>query len=125
MSEQEEFILIIDDDPDLLDLMSLAFEDEGYRVLANRNGREALESIATTMPDLILLDMRMPVMNGWEFANEFRARHGRAAPIVIISAGENVGQQAEQVGADGYVSKPFEVDALLRTARATLDAADG
>jgi DNA-binding response OmpR family regulator len=53
-------------------------------------------------------------MNGWEFAREFRARHGRAAPIVVVTAAENARARAAEVGADGWLSKPFEIDDVLR-----------
>jgi CheY-like chemotaxis protein len=66
------------------------------------------------MPGLIMLDMRMPGMNGWEFAREFRARYGRAAPIVVVTAAENARARAAEVEAEEWLSKPFEIDDVLR-----------
>jgi CheY-like chemotaxis protein len=65
------------------------------------------------MPGVILLDMRMPVMNGWEFARAFAERHGRACPIVVVTAAENARLRAEEIGADAWLEKPFDVDAVL------------
>jgi CheY-like chemotaxis protein len=53
--------------------------------------------------------MRMPGMNGWEFAREFRTRHGRGCPIVVVTAAENARQRAEEIGAEGWLAKPFDL----------------
>ena len=66
------------------------------------------------MPGLILLDMRMPGMNGWEFAREFRARHGRAAGIVVVTAAENARARAAEAEAGGWLWKPWRIDDVLR-----------
>ena len=67
------------------------------------------------MPGVILLDMRMPVMNGWEFAREYHTRYGgEAAPIVVVTAAENARARAEEIGADGWLEKPFEIEDVLR-----------
>jgi CheY-like chemotaxis protein len=107
-------VLVVEDDADLVSLMELVLSDAGYRVRTAPEGGAALARIAEEMPGLILLDMRMPGMNGWEFAREFRARHGRAAPIVVVTAAENARARAAEVGADGWLSKPFEIDDVLR-----------
>ena len=79
-------ILVVEDDPDLLALVEMFLAESGRRVRTAPEGRAALARVAEEMPGLILLDMRMPVMNGWEFAREFRARYGRACPIVVVTA---------------------------------------
>lgn len=109
-------ILVVEDDPDLLALVELILRDAGYRVETASDGRTALARIAVEMPALILLDMRMPGMNGWEFALEFRARHGRATPIVVVTAAENARARAEEIGAEGWLAKPFDLDDVLRIA---------
>ena len=77
---------------------------------------KAKAAVAARMPSLILLDMCMPVMNGWEFAKQFHATYGEAAPIVVITAAEQALQSAREVGAGGALPKPFDVDMLLKTA---------
>lgn len=107
-------VLVVDDDVDLLALVASVLREEGFEVSTAENGREALDAVSRGMPDLILLDMKMPVMNGWEFSREFRTRHGGAAPILVLSAADDARKRAAEIGADGLVSKPFELDALLR-----------
>jgi CheY-like chemotaxis protein len=63
---------------------------------------------------LVLLDMRMPVLDGWGFARKFR-ESGKRAPIIVMTAAENARRWAEEIGADGYLAKPFELDALIST----------
>jgi len=107
-------VLVVEDDSDLVSLMELVLSDAGYRVRTAPEGGAALARVAEEMPGLILLDMRMPGMNGWEFAREFRARHGRAAPIVVVTAAENARARAAEIEAEGWLSKPFEIDDVLR-----------
>jgi CheY-like chemotaxis protein len=109
-------ILVVEDDRDLLALMEMILCDAGHRVRTATDGRAALARVAEEMPALILLDMRMPVMNGWDFAREFRARHGRAAPIVVVTAAENARRRADEIGADGWLAKPFDLDDVLTLA---------
>jgi len=109
-------ILVVEDDPDLLALVEMILSDAGYPVLTAPEGRTALLRVAEEMPALVLLDMRMPVMNGWEFAREFRARYGRAVPIVVVTAAENARDRAEEIGAEGWLAKPFELEDVLRAA---------
>ena len=77
-------------------------------------GQEALERVAQEMPAVILLDMKMPGMDGWEFAREFRDRYDHLAPIVVLTAAEDARKRVEEIGAEGYLSKPFEIDDLIR-----------
>lgn len=106
-------MLVVEDDQDLSALLDLVLSDAGYDVRVAGDGRAALRRLEEQMPGVILLDMRMPVMNGWEFAREFRARHGRACPVVVITAAENARLRAEEIGADGWLAKPFDLDAVL------------
>lgn len=107
-------VLVVEDDPDLSGLMKIILGDAGYPVRVAENGVVALARVAEEMPGVILLDMRMPVMNGWEFAREFRARHGRrGARIVVVTAAENARLRAQEIDADGWLEKPFELEAVL------------
>lgn len=118
-------ILVVEDDPDLSALVEMILRDAGYRVRTAPEGRAALAAVAEEMPGLVFLDMRMPGMNGWDFAREFRERHGRAAPIVVVTAAEDARARAEEIGADGWIAKPFELedvlDAAARHARPSVD----
>ena len=107
-------VLVVEDDLDLLGLMEMLLADAGYPVRTAGDGQRALERVAEGMPGLILLDMRMPVMNGWEFAREFRNRYGRACPIVVVTAAENAQLRAMEIEAEGWLAKPFELDDVLR-----------
>ena len=106
-------VLVVEDDQDLSALLELVLADAGYAVRVAGDGLAALRRVEEAMPGVILLDMRMPVMNGWEFAREFRARYGRACPVVVVTAAENARLRAEEIGADGWLAKPFDLDAVL------------
>ena len=106
-------VLVVEDDPDLAALVEMVVAEAGYPVRTAADGAMALARVEEEMPGLILLDMRMPVMNGWEFARAFRARHGRAAPIVVVTAAENAHRRAEEIEADGFLEKPFEIEEVL------------
>ena len=106
------FVLIVDDDPDLLDVTSFVIENEGMTVETARNGEEALALLATgRLPALVLLDLMRPVMNGWEFltavANDPVLRE---LPVVVLTAAEH----AHVPGALEVLSKPMDLKALLR-----------
>jgi CheY-like chemotaxis protein len=106
-------VLVVDDDPDILDAVCDILEGEGYRVARARHGLEALERLEAERPSLVLLDLMMPVMDGPAFAAALRQRRmERPVPVVVISADGNP-QKAQAVGAQGYLAKPFDIDALL------------
>jgi DNA-binding response OmpR family regulator len=106
-------VLVVEDDPDLLALVEMLLADAGHRVRTAPEGRAALARIEEELPGLILLDMRMPGMNGWDFARELRARHGSPCPIVVVTAAEDARRSAEAIGADGFIAKPFDIDEVL------------
>ena len=106
-------ILVVDDDPTILDFVALALNDEGYEVETATDGRAALEAVRRQPPDLILLDMRMPIMDGWQFAEAYAAMPGPHAPIVVLTAAEDAAALAAEIHAQGYVAKPFALDDLL------------
>jgi len=104
-------VLVVDDDPDILDALSEILHVEGYEVQRARNGREALQRLEEGLPDLVLLDLMMPVMDGWEFA---RSLSGDARPpIIVLSADRNVSSRAREIGAVEWLAKPFELSELL------------
>lgn len=115
-------ILIVEDDDDLRDLVRTMLELEGFDVRTAQHGLEALARVAEHMPDLILLDIKMPVMDGRNFTVEFKARHGGSVPIVVMTAAEHAANRAQELGALGWLSKPFAYDELVKTVRSHLSA---
>jgi len=106
-------ILAVDDDPSILDLLTDILTGEGYRVLPAQNGAEALRVLEGDRPCLVLLDMRMPTLDGWGFASAMRDR-GLKLPVVVVTAAENARAWAQEIGADAYLAKPFQLKDLLR-----------
>lgn len=106
-------ILVVEDDNDVRFLVSEELEQHGYVVAQARNGLEALAAVAEEWPNVILLDMRMPIMDGWRFVSELRKRYGRVAPLVVMTAAANAGERAREVEANGWLAKPFELDAVV------------
>jgi two-component system chemotaxis response regulator CheY len=111
-------VLVVDDDPDILDALSEILEAEGYDVQRARNGREALQRLEQGLPDLVLLDLMMPVMDGWEFARSLAP--GARPPIIVLSADRNVSAKAKEIGALGWLAKPFELSELLEAVRSVV-----
>jgi two-component system chemotaxis response regulator CheY len=105
-------ILVVDDDPSIRQTVREILDLEGYPVETAADGREALRLVERHEPSLVLLDMRMPELDGWGFAREIRER-GIELPILVMTAAENARSWAAEIGADGYVAKPFELDELL------------
>ena len=105
-------ILVVDDDESIRTTVSDVLDLEGYRVVTATNGAEALQRIAETPPAVVLLDMRMPVMDGWGFARAVAAR-GMKLRILVMTAADNARAWAEEIGADGYVAKPFDLNELI------------
>lgn len=104
-------ILIAEDDGPLRDILTLALTEEGFTVIAVANGAIALDAIKVSPVDLIVLDTRMPVMDGHEFLREFRQMAGPYIPIVGISA------DSATLAADVVLAKPFALDTLFATVR--------
>lgn len=105
-------VLVIDDEPDIRATVSAMLEIEGYDVDEAANGADALHAIEARPPDLILLDMRMPVLDGWGFASELR-RRGHRTPIVVMTAARDAAHWAAEVAAAAFVAKPFGLDDLI------------
>src|SRR6267143_2618705 len=108
-------VLVVDDDPDIRELLFTALEDEGFEVVPAENGREALAIIKTFRPDVIVLDLMMPVMDGWQFANELRARDegDEDIPLVLLSAARDLKTHAKALAAADIIEKPFDLSELL------------
>ncbi|GEL71959.1 MULTISPECIES: response regulator [unclassified Myxococcus] len=118
-------VLVVDDDPDILEALSEILEAEGFEIRRARNGKEALDRLEPEPPNLILLDLMMPVMDGWEFAQRMRQKPPEVAriPLIVLSADRNVGSKAADIGAVGHLAKPFELNDLLDMVRRSLNPA--
>jgi CheY-like chemotaxis protein len=106
-------VLIVEDDADLREMMAQLLTLEGYETATVANGREALEYLHNAVaPNVILLDLMMPVMDGWQFRRE-QARHAALAdiPVIIVSAAGR--DRIQQIDADAYLLKPVDLDELL------------
>lgn len=109
-------LLVVDDEPNLLRAVAASLRAEGYEVTTARNGREALLRVAESLPDLVVSDIRMPGMDGYQLARQLRASARTAlVPVVFLTAKDELADRVEgfRSGVDAYVTKPFEPDELL------------
>src|SRR3712207_3813658 len=107
-------VLVVDDDDAIREVVQEILEGEGYRVSTAADGREALDRIAQVSPALVLLDMRMPVLSGWDVARELRDRRVDV-PVVVMTAAQDARAWAREISAAGYLAKPFDIGDLLDT----------
>jgi CheY-like chemotaxis protein len=105
-------ILVVDDDPAILATVSEALDMEGFSVVTATNGVEALAAVDRDWPSLVLLDMRMPVLDGWGFMRAIRER-GLTLSVVVMTAAADARRWGREIGAQGVLSKPFELDELI------------
>ena len=108
-------VLVVDDDEHVRLMLMTALRDEGFDARDAAHGAEAMACVQAWRPDVILLDLVMPWMNGYEFAQAYRQHAGPHAPIIVVTAaGTGAKRSALEVGADQVVHKPFQLDELLR-----------
>ena len=111
-------VLVVDDDRGILSTVRDALETEGYTVATAPSGEEALSAVEQQRPDLIMLDVNMPQVDGWEVLSRLRAAAGQQTPVVVMTAGYGAQDQALASGAQGYLGKPFDLDDLYTTVEA-------
>jgi CheY-like chemotaxis protein len=116
-------ILIVDDDENIRQIVRICLADEGYEVLEAANGQVALQIVEQSAPSLILLDLRMPVMDGWEFARRYRSGPGPHAPLVAFVAALNAEEECAGLETVRILAKPFDLDDLLDAVRTGLPLA--
>jgi len=113
--KQSKRILLVDDDPEIVESMKLALEAKGYRILVARDGNQGLAMAEREDPDLVILDMMMPRRSGFLVLE--RLRRTRRIPVRVIMITANEGSRhkayAEMLGVDDYIRKPFAMDRLL------------
>lgn len=117
-------VLIVDDEPDVLLLLRIELEAEGYETLLAADGETAIRRILEERPDIVLLDVMMPVVDGWGVLQRL-AEHRVDTRVVVLSAKASDGDVAHalELGAQEYVTKPFEPAALLATVAHVLSSA--
>ena len=115
-------ILVCDDTPDILEMVQLILQSEGYEVTTASRGQEVIDSVEAAVPDLVLLDLRMPGVDGLSVLRELTSRRGGGPPVLILSAKGRDEDRREALagGARAYLVKPFTVGQLLSAVRAQL-----
>ncbi len=109
--------MVVEDDESIRETLAEVLEEEGYGVTRAANGAEALQRLhGPSRADLILLDLMMPVMDGWELRARLRSDPEYSGiPVVVVSAHHAVGSQADRLGVQAWLAKPFDIDHLLHT----------
>ncbi len=128
MAMKKKRLLIVDDEKDFVDTLAERLEAKGYGIAKAYNGKEGLEKAHEYRPDLIILDIAMPEMNGYDVCRKLKIDDKfRAIPIIILSAKfePNDIEFGEEMGADAYLTKPLELDMLLEKVRGLLKAKKG
>ena len=107
-------VLVVDDDDLIRATVADALEFEGYEVVTATNGVEALEQVRTSRPNAVLLDLMMPVMDGWTFMEHCRREELCAeTPVLVMSAYRHLAEAASNLAANACIAKPFDLDVLL------------
>lgn len=117
MTTSRPLVLVLEDDADLRELIAAILRLTDVDVVSAANGLEGLAALERATPRLILLDMRMPVMDGWEFARELERRGGGRPPIVVITAAPDPSEAAAAIHAEGWLGKPFDLNELMTIVR--------
>lgn len=116
MDQKVDRLLVVDDEPNLLRAVEACLKGEGYEVVATRSAKEALVRMATYFPDLIITDIRMPGMDGFEFARHLHETQATSLiPIIFLTAKGEISDRVKgfRSGVDAYLTKPFEPEELL------------
>lgn len=115
MTTTNSMILVIDDQPGIRRLLVEVLSEEGYRVAVAANGYEGVQKVKENLPDLILMDMKMPGMDGIETLRELKNADMSDRVIMMTAYGElDLINQARELGADEYITKPFDIIMLCR-----------
>jgi DNA-binding response OmpR family regulator len=105
-------ILIVDDDPDLLRMVTMRLEANQYEVITAYDGEEGLEKVKAENPDLIILDIVMPKLDGYSFVQEIKKTEHKTIPIIILTAKEEMEDIFKMEGISDYIIKPFDPEEL-------------
>lgn len=106
-------VLVVDDDQSIRETVEMALADEGYHVQTAPDGAAALALVGQWQPDIILLDMKMPIMDGWAFAAAYRRQPEPRASIIVLTAAQDAARWGSEVQAADVLAKPFDLDDLF------------
>lgn len=106
-------VLVVEDDTSIRQLLTASLRDEGFEVSEAAEGSAAPNVLQNWSPDVILLDMKMPGMDGWEFLKVYRRKHTPQVPIIVVTASIDAAARAAEVGIDFCIAKPFHLNALI------------
>lgn len=123
IEQQKPLILIVDDDASIVELLTEVLSDEGFRVTTATNGLEAIEKVEHKKPDLVLLDLMMPVLDGWGFLKRVKSNDTLNVPVVVMTADYTSAARAQREPLAGYLPKPFELSQLLHTVNRVIESA--
>ena len=114
MEVASEPILVVEDDPDVRDALVLVLEREGYAVTSANNGQEALERLRAAPPALVILDLMLPVMDGFEFrVQQLQDPALARVPVIVLSSGGDLSRKVEPMHVEACLSKPLDLEELL------------
>ena len=120
LSQADPPVLVVDDDADTRMMLQTCLELSGIPCVVAADGRQGLDALQRHSPCVVMLDLTMPVMNGWEFRAEQQKLDDRALasiPIIVVTAWANAKEHAKALGADGLLTKPVDVDQMVAIAR--------
>jgi CheY-like chemotaxis protein len=122
--DARKVVLVVEDDQSIRNVISDVLEENGFRVMGAANGAEALDLLSGKRPDVVVLDLLMPVMHGWDFMETYSQRTGgECIPIVVVSVNPALPRSFNRFGVRGIVAKPFDVDDLLDSVERAASAA--
>jgi CheY-like chemotaxis protein len=119
----EPLVLVVDDEPELRRLTESVLTEHGYHVIVAAHGKDAIVRLRESCPDLIVLDLNMPVMDGWQFRAEqryLRDKRQAAVPVLLMTGETDAATHAETLRAVGVIKKPFDPDDLLDAVSAAM-----
>lgn len=123
MVDTERVVLVVEDDESIRTVIADVLEERGFRVQGAANGAEALVCLDDTLPDVMVLDLLMPVMHGWDFMEAYAQKTGgNQVPIVVVSVNPALPRSFNHFGVHSVIGKPFDIDDLLDAVDRALSA---
>jgi CheY-like chemotaxis protein len=112
--QSARIVLVVEDDASIRNIIADVLEERGFRVVQAANGAEALDQLSILRPDVVVLDLLMPVMHGWDFMEAYAEKTGgERIPIVVVSVNPALPRSFSRFGVHSIVAKPFDVDELV------------